>query len=147
MGWDLSQYVSLINAPTKDKPYHKTYTVKFLGNVKEGRPVKYLNLPIEDLKAAAIRQLRDGQPVWFGCDVGQFSLRERGVLDQDALRADELFGTFLRHGQGPAPGLRREPDDPRHGLPGGEPGRERQARPLAGGKQAGAPTPGPAVTT
>ena len=93
VGWDLSQYVSLINAPTKDKPYHKTYTVKFLGNVKEGRPVKYLNLPIEDLKAAAIRQLQDGQPVWFGCDVGQFSLREGGVLDQDALRADELFGT------------------------------------------------------
>ena len=24
IGWDLSQYVSLINAPTADKPYHRT---------------------------------------------------------------------------------------------------------------------------
>ncbi len=93
IGWDLSQYVSLINAPTADKPYHKTYTVKMLGNVKEGRPVKYLNLPAEDLKAAAIRQLQDGQPVWFGCDVGQCSTREGGIMDLKAVRTDELFGT------------------------------------------------------
>ena len=58
--------------------YHRTYTVKFLGNGGEGRPVKYLNLPVEDLKAAAIAQMKDGQPVWFGCDVGQCSLREGG---------------------------------------------------------------------
>ena len=93
VGWDLSQYVSLINAPTADKPYHKTYTVKLLGNVVEGRPVKYLNLPVEDLKAAAIAQMQDGQPVWFGCDVGKCSLREGGVLDLEAFQAGELFGT------------------------------------------------------
>ena len=93
VGWDMSDYVSLINAPTADKPYHKTYTVKLLGNVKEGRPVKYLNLPAEDLKRAAIAQLEDGKPVWFGCDVGQASLRDGGILDLEAVKADELFGT------------------------------------------------------
>lgn len=93
IGWDMSEYVSLINAPTADKPYHKTYTVKMLGNVKEGRPVKYLNLPAEDLKAAAIAQLKDGQPVWFGCDVGKESTRDGGIMDLDAIRAGELFGT------------------------------------------------------
>lgn len=93
VGWDMSDYVSLINAPTADKPYHKTYTVKLLGNVKEGRPVKYLNLPVEDLKKAAVAQLEDGRPVWFGCDVGQASLRDGGILDLEAVKADELFGT------------------------------------------------------
>lgn len=93
IGWDMGEYVSLINAPTADKPYHKTYTVKMLGNVKEGRPVKYLNLPAEDLKNAAIAQLKDGQPVWFGCDVGQESTRDGGIMDLDAIRAGELFGT------------------------------------------------------
>ncbi len=93
IGWDMSGYVSLINAPTADKPYHKTYTVKMLGNVKEGRPVKYLNLPAEDLKAAAIAQLRDGKPVWFGCDVGKESTRDGGIMDLAALQAGELFGT------------------------------------------------------
>lgn len=93
IGWDLSEYVSLINAPTADKPYHKTYTVKMLGNVKEGRPIKYLNLPTEDLKKAAIAQLKDGEPVWFGSDVGQESTRDGGIMDLDALQVGELFGT------------------------------------------------------
>jgi len=93
VGWSLGDYVSLINAPTADKPYGKTYTVKMLGSVIEGRPVKYLNLPIEELKNAAIAQMKDGLPVWFGCDVGQSSLRDGGILDMNALKADELFGT------------------------------------------------------
>jgi bleomycin hydrolase len=66
-----------------------------LGNVKEGRPVKYLNLPVEDLKQAAIAQLKAGDPVWFGCDVGQSSSRAGGILDLEALRVDELFGTVF----------------------------------------------------
>ena len=49
VGVDLSDYVSLINAPTADKPYGRSYTVRYLGNVKEGRPVRYLTLPIEEL--------------------------------------------------------------------------------------------------
>lgn len=92
VGWNLNDYVSLINAPTADKPYHKTYTVKMLGNVKEGRPIKYLNLPIEDLKNAAIAQMKDGEPVWFGSDVGQESNRD-GIMDLDLYSVDELFGT------------------------------------------------------
>ena len=58
VGVDLSDYVSLINAPTADKPYGRSYTVRYLGNVKEGRPVRYLNLPIEELKKAAIAQMQ-----------------------------------------------------------------------------------------
>lgn len=92
VGWELSDYVSLINATTADKPFHKTFTVKLLGNVKEGRPVKYLNLPVEDLKKAAIRQMQDGAPVWFGCDVGKSSTRKTGIMDLMALRPDQLFG-------------------------------------------------------
>ena len=93
VGWNMDDYVSLINAPTADKPYYRTYTVKMLGNITEGRPVKYLNLPIEELKAAAIAQMQDGKPVWFGCDVGQSSIRDSGIMDLGAIRADELFGT------------------------------------------------------
>lgn len=90
---DLSQYISLINAPTADKPFGKTYTVAFLGNVLEGRKVKYLNLPIEELKAAAIAQMQEGEPVWFGCDVGKRSVRDGGVMDLEALDLETLFNT------------------------------------------------------
>lgn len=93
VGWDLNKYVSLINAPTADKPYGRTFTVRFLGSVHEGRPVKYLNLPIESLKRAAIAQLKDGQPVWFGSDVGQWLVRQGGLMDMNVLELEQLFDT------------------------------------------------------
>ncbi|MBQ8951349.1 MAG: C1 family peptidase [Eubacterium sp.] len=94
VGWNLDDYITVINAPTKDKPYGKTYTVKYLGNVREGAyPVKYLNLPMDDLRELAIKQLKDGKAVWFGSDVGQFSDRKGGYLTSDILQVDKLFNT------------------------------------------------------
>ena len=92
IGWNLDDYVSLINAPTADKPFGRSYTVRFLGNVKEGRAVRYLNLEIEELKRAAIAQMKDGAPVWFGCDVGKCSDRG-GVMDMDILQVEALLST------------------------------------------------------
>ncbi|MCF2621104.1 aminopeptidase C [Collinsella tanakaei] len=88
---DLDAYISVINAPTADKPYLHAYTVKFLGNVVEDGGVRYVNLPIESLKRAAVAQLKDGLPVWFGSDVGQCFLRSDGVLDPAVLDIDTLF--------------------------------------------------------
>ena len=86
VGLDMDDYISLINAPTADKPYYKMYTVQYLGNVKGARQVKYFNLPAEELKLAAIAQLKDGKAVWFGSDVGQCSSRVGGLLDLNVLK-------------------------------------------------------------
>ncbi|MDR2505450.1 MAG: C1 family peptidase [Oscillospiraceae bacterium] len=80
VGVSLSDYISVINAPTKDKPYYRTFTVGLLGNVKGGRSVKYLNLPVDEQKALAIAQLKDNEPVWFGCDVGKLLDRKTGIM-------------------------------------------------------------------
>lgn len=91
---DLDDFVTVINAPTADKPYGKTFTVQYLGSVRgEQYPVKYLNLPMEDLKELTIAQLKDNKAVWFGSDVGQFSDRRGGYLTLDSLGVDELFNT------------------------------------------------------
>ena len=95
IGVNVNDYISLINAPTEDKPFFKSYSVSYLGNVKEGRPVKYVNLPIEELKKAAIAQMQDGEPVWFGCDVGKRGSRTGGILDLDIYDLDGLFGTHF----------------------------------------------------
>ncbi|MDE7243799.1 MAG: C1 family peptidase [Oscillospiraceae bacterium] len=92
---DLADYISIINAPTQDKPFHRSYTVRFLGSVKEGKPVKYLNLPIEDLKRLAAAQMQDGEPVWFGCDVGKRSDRDSGILDTGILSLEPLLNTHF----------------------------------------------------
>ena len=91
VGLALSDYVSIINAPTADKPYYKTFTVEFLGNVVGGRPVKYLNLPADDMRALAIKQMSDGEPVWFGCDVGQMLLREQGIMGMKTFDYENLL--------------------------------------------------------
>ncbi len=98
VGMDLDSYISVINAPTADKPYMHAYTVKYLGNVVEDGGVRYVNLPIESLKRAAIAQLKDGLPVWFGSDVDQGFLREDGVLDPAAIDVDTLFGHDVEGG-------------------------------------------------
>ena len=92
---NLDSYISIINAPTDDKPYNRSFTVKFLGNIYPDT-VKYLNLPIERLKELLIAQLKDGEPVWFGSDVGQFSDREKGYLSVDALDIKSLFNTEFK---------------------------------------------------
>ena len=93
VGLRLDDYVSVINAPTEDKPFYRSYTVQYLGNVKEGRPVKYVNLPTEEMKQAAIAQLKDGEPVWFGCDVGKRSFRDGGLMDTGIYDVETLFDT------------------------------------------------------
>jgi len=80
---NLTDYISIINAPTKDKPFNKTFTVQYLGNVEGGNSVKYLNVDIKTFKELALAQLKDGIPVWFGSDVGQKMKRENGILADD----------------------------------------------------------------
>lgn len=92
VGMELDDYVSLISAPTADKPFGHTYTVSRLGNVVEDGGVRYLNLEPAELKRVAIAQLRDDLPVWFGCDVAQSYLRDEGIMDTGALDVDGLFG-------------------------------------------------------
>ena len=76
----LDDYVSIINAPTADKPYGRSYTVEMLGNVVGSKPVRYLNVEMDRLKELAIAQMQAGETVWFGSDVGQSSNRKAGVM-------------------------------------------------------------------
>lgn len=92
---DLENYVSLINSPTSDKPFNKTYTIEMLENVVNGRQVKHLNLEMADLKKLAIKQLQNGESVWFGSDVGQSSNSKKGIMDTNLYVPDELFDADL----------------------------------------------------
>ena len=89
---ELDDFVSLISAPTADKPYYRSFTVIRLGNVWEDGTVRHLNLPIDELKRVAIAQLKDDLPVWFGCDVDQSYLRDEGIMDTAAIDVDALMG-------------------------------------------------------
>lgn len=96
IGWNLSDYVSIINAPTTDKPYNHMYTVEMLGNVVGGRQVRHLNVDMATFKQVAIDQLKAGESVWFGCDVGQESDRQKGIMDTNLYHKDELFNVDMQ---------------------------------------------------
>ncbi len=87
---DLDDYVVLFNAP--DHEYDKLYAFPFEDNVEGGSPVRFLNTKIENLKEAAIKQLKDGETIWFGCDVGKQSDRQKGILAADLYETDTIFG-------------------------------------------------------
>jgi bleomycin hydrolase len=92
----LDDYVSVINAPTADKPYNKSYTVEFLGNVIGARDVRHLNVEMDRFKKLAIAQMQAGETVWFGCDVGQVSNRQDGLLTMDAYDFSAMDLDFIQ---------------------------------------------------
>lgn len=52
-----------------------------------------VNTTSEDLKSSVVKQLKAGQPVFFGCDVGQFSDSTLGIMDT-ALHTASLSNAF-----------------------------------------------------
>ncbi len=93
IGWDMSDFISIINAPTKDKPFNQTFTVKYLGNVVGGRNVLYLNTDINTIKNLTLKQIKDDKPVWFGADVRQWMHYDSGILDTEVFSFHEVFDT------------------------------------------------------
>ena len=100
VGKRLDDFVSCINAPTKTKPFYKSYTVEYLGNVKGGKIVKHLNLPMERLKELILAQLKDGKIVWFGSDVSSYGDRMRGVWDDREFDFKSLLDLDIKMDKG-----------------------------------------------
>ncbi len=92
IGSEIDEYVSLINSPTKDKPFFKTYTIAYLNNCLDGEDIKHLNVPMERMKELIKAQLDDNNIVWFGSDVGFYRNRASGVWDNQSIDYVTPFG-------------------------------------------------------
>src|SRR5262249_33682094 len=90
---DLSDMICLIHCPQETKKFDEVYTVKFLGNVVGGETIKYLNVDLDVMKQASIKQLQSGEPVWFGCDVGKYLDRDLGWMDGELFNYDLVYGS------------------------------------------------------
>lgn len=86
-------YIVLVNYPAEDKPFGKTYSIKYHGNVVDDEPIKYLNVDINTLKELAIAQIKGGEQVSFGCDVGKMSHREFGIMDMNLFNYETVLNT------------------------------------------------------
>jgi bleomycin hydrolase len=50
-----------------------------------------LNLPVDEMKDLIIKQLKNGEVVWFGSNVVKDSERQAGLLDTELYKRDDLF--------------------------------------------------------
>lgn len=91
--FNYQEYICVVSDPRKAHEFNKLYTVKYLGNVVEGNKVKYLNLPIDDLKQLAIRSIDNNEAVWYGCDVGKWMHSEQCAMDLELVNFGDLLGT------------------------------------------------------
>ncbi|OIW31218.1 peptidase C1-like family protein [Coniochaeta ligniaria NRRL 30616] len=82
--------LSLVHDPRHEGLTH--LSVDRLGNIVGGRGVRYVNVDMATLKAACVKQLEAGIPVFFGCDVGKFSDSNGGVMDLDLFDYEVGFG-------------------------------------------------------
>jgi bleomycin hydrolase len=92
-GVDVNTLFSLVNDPRND--YGTLLTVSRLGNVKEGRGIRYVNVPMHTMKEAVISMLKAGFPVFFGCDVGKYSASGPGIMDTDLINYELAFNIKL----------------------------------------------------
>lgn len=75
---DLNEYICIANIPRHNKEYGKVYRYKGNPNIEEHT---FLNLPINELKVLAIKQLKDSMPVYVNLYRRQFQDIPSGVLD------------------------------------------------------------------
>ena len=86
-------YIMIMNDPTRE--YYKVYEIQNYRNTQEGINWIYLNLPNEDIKAAALASIKNNEPMYASCDVGKQFNREDGILDPEMYDYESLLGVKL----------------------------------------------------
>jgi len=95
----INDYVCLVHDPRPTSPVGRTFTVEYLGNVLGAPPVTYLNVDMALMKAIAARTMEQGEPVWFGCDVGQMMSNDYGVWDARLYDLPAVYDTTFSLGK------------------------------------------------
>lgn len=88
-----ANYIMIMNDPTRE--YYKTYEIQNYRNTYEGINWVYLNLPNEDIKAAALSSIKNNEAMYASCDVGKQFNHEKGILDPRMYDYESLFGVKM----------------------------------------------------
>lgn len=72
-------YVMLMNDTTRE--YWKTYEIQYDRHTYDGHNWCYLNVPMDEIKQAAIASIKDSTMMYMSCDVSKELDSERGLLD------------------------------------------------------------------
>jgi len=91
IGLDLqNDYIMLMNDPSRE--YWKTYEIQYDRHTYDGHNWLYLNLPMEEIKEAAIASIKDSTMMYFSCDVSKYLDRKTGISDLNNFNYEDIFG-------------------------------------------------------
>ncbi len=94
-GLPLDDYVCIVHDPRESSEVGRTYTVEHLGNVVGETPVVYLNVSMQLIRDLTMAALRDGEPVWFGCDTGKMAHMDLGYWDERLFDYEAVYDVDL----------------------------------------------------
>jgi bleomycin hydrolase len=86
----LDDYFALYSVPTL--PFGKRYDIELDKALADRPDMNFVNCSLETIKSLAMKCLLDDQPVWFGCDVGQESISETGLMAPGIFDYASLYG-------------------------------------------------------
>jgi bleomycin hydrolase len=89
-GGALDDYFALYSIPTL--PYGKKYEIALDRIVSDKPNMYFVNCPLETIKELTKKSLLDSSEVWFGCDVGQQTNSENGLMALDLYDYASLYG-------------------------------------------------------
>ena len=91
----LEDMITIISDPREKYPYNRLLHSNYVKNMYEGTGINKLNVSIEVQKQAIKNSLKDGNAVWFGCDVGTYSDNKLGIMDNDLFITDLTLPKIL----------------------------------------------------
>ncbi len=90
VGDALGEYYPLYAIPTL--PVNRKYEIDMDRTVSDQPNMYFVNCSLETIKDLARKSLLDSTPVWFGCDVGQQSSSESGLMTPRLYDYESLYG-------------------------------------------------------
>lgn len=94
--FNVDDKVCLVTDPRPTNEYGKAYTVDCLGNIVGGRRCIYNNQPVELLLDLTAKSIKEGEAVWFGCDVSKRFAPKQGIQDLKVHDFPLVFGVDIQ---------------------------------------------------
>ncbi|CAG9820635.1 unnamed protein product [Phaedon cochleariae] len=94
--FNVDDKVCLVTDPRPTNEYGKVYTVDCLGNMVGGKRCIYNNQPVELLLELTAKSIKEGEAVWFGCEVSKRFAGKQGIQDLTAHNFPLVFGVDIQ---------------------------------------------------
>ncbi|XP_045103001.1 bleomycin hydrolase-like [Portunus trituberculatus] len=96
--YNVEDKVCLVTDPRPNNAYGHAYTVDCLGNMVGGRSTIYNNQPVEMLMNLTSESIKNGEAVWFGCEVAKRFAGKLGIQDLEVHNYKSVFGVEVNLG-------------------------------------------------